>query len=152
MKFQVHTQTGGFTLTEVVLALAIMTVVFGGIITASTQAERRAEWSGYSLAAEALANQQLEQARSAKWDVLDSPEVDEITNLPAVSVAQLDLPVSGSNYVWATNYVTIRTISVADNPPASVHLVKVDTVWPFTRGRQTVLFTNTVADYFAPDE
>ena len=79
------------------------------------------------------------------------PVVDEITNVAKISSAKLDLPISGTNVVWATNYVTISTIMVCSNPPASVHFVRVDTVWPFYRGTNKVYNTNTVADYLAPD-
>ena len=152
MKLTGKSRSAGFTLTEVVLALAILAVVFGGIITASIQATRRAEWSGYSLAAQALAIQQLEQARSARWDGLPTPVWDEITNIPSISARQLDVPISDTNRpVWATNYVTISTIQVYANPPASVRMVRVDTVWPFTRNNEIVFFTNSVADFFAPD-
>lgn len=141
----------GFTLAEVVMSVGIVALVFGGILAGYIQSARRAEWTGYSLAAQALALQQLEQARAAKWDVLATPAVDEITNLPAMTWAELDLPISGNNAVRATNYITVSTIPISANPPASVHMVSVSTVWPFTKGQKTQWFTNTVANYFAPD-
>jgi hypothetical protein len=136
-----------FTLAEVVMATAITAVVFGGIVTCHIQSSRRAEWSGYSLAAQALALQQLEQARSAKWDTLTTPAVDEITNIAPVTSAILDLPISGTNAVWATNYATVSTVTISATPYVAVHMVEVKTVWPFRRK----LFTNSLADYFAPD-
>jgi len=139
--------TAAFTLAEVVMAIAVMGLIFAGILTSYIQSARRAEWSGYSLAAQALALQQLEQARSAKWDILDTPAVNEIANLPSMTWTNLDLPVSGTNYTRATNYITVHTITISSNPPVAVQMVKVDTVWPF-RGR---LFTNTLANYYAPD-
>jgi prepilin-type N-terminal cleavage/methylation domain-containing protein len=145
-----HT-TQGFTLAEVVIALAISVMVFSGIIAGYVQSSRRAEWTGYSLAAQALSIQQLEQARAAKWDVLSVPAVDEITNLPLVNWSILDLPVSGSNVVYATNFISIKTVSVATNPPEAVRMVKVSTVWPFRKGRATTYYTNTLANYYAPD-
>lgn len=141
----------GFTLVEVVLAVGILALVFGGILAAHVQSARRAEWTGYSLAAQALAIQQIEQARSAKWDVLDTPVVNEITNLPSVTWAVLDLPISGTNEIRATNFVTVSTITLSTNPTASVQMVQVSTVWPFVSGGSTRLFTNTIANYFAPD-
>ena len=140
-----------FTLVEVAMAIAIMGVLFSGVIVSYVHTARRTEWSGYSLAAQALAIQQLEQARSAKWDVLDTPVVDEVTNLPLVTATTLDIPISGTNRVIATNYVTLRTIMISSNPVVSVHLVRVDTVWPFTKGHSTVYFTNSVANYISPD-
>lgn len=141
----------GFTLVEVVLAVGVIGLAFGGMIVAYIQSARRAEWSGYSLAAQALALQQLEQARSAKWDVTDTPVVDEIASLPRTTSTILDLPISGTNVVRATNYITVSTITIETNPPISVHMVKVATVWPFIENGQTVYFTNMVANYFAPD-
>lgn len=141
----------GFTLVEVVLAIGIIALVFGGILAAHVLSARRAEWTGYSLAAQALAIQQLEQARSAKWDVLDTPVINEITNLPSLTWSTLDLPIAGTNEIRATNYITVSTVVISSNPPASVQMVQVSTVWPFTKGSKTKLFTNTVANYFAPD-
>jgi type II secretory pathway pseudopilin PulG len=141
----------GFTLAEVVVSIAIVAGTFLGIIGGYIQSSTRAEWSGYSLAAQALAIQQLEQARSAKWDVLDTPVVNEITNISLVTAAPFDLPVSSTNFIWATNYSTLTSILVATNPVVSVYMVKVQTVWPFPYRGKTIYFTNTVAGYFAPD-
>jgi type II secretory pathway pseudopilin PulG len=143
--------TQAFTLAEVVIAIAIAALVFGGIIAGYVQTTRRAEWTGYSLAAQGLVIEDLEKARSAKWDVLSVPVVDEFTNLPTLTRSVLDLPVSGTNVVYATNYITVKTITVATNPPEIVRMVKVSTVWPFTKGRATTYYTNTVANYYAPD-
>jgi hypothetical protein len=136
---------------EVVVALAVATMVFAGIVLGYVQSTRRAEWSGYSLAAQALALQQLEAARSAKWDPTDTPAVDEIDALPRMTVSTLDLPVSGTNAVLATNYVTVSTITLSTNPMATIHMVRVSTVWPFRRGAEVALFTNTLANYYSPD-
>src|SRR5256885_420469 len=57
-----------FTLAEVVVCLAIVALLFGGIITGYMQGAYRAEWAGYNLAAQAQALQQLEQAKAAMWD------------------------------------------------------------------------------------
>ena len=133
------------------MSIGIATLAFAGIITGYVQSSSRAEWSGYSLAAQALAIQQLEQAKSAKWDVLDTPVVDEIMNIPTLVASQLDLPVSGTNQVWATNYTTISSVVISANPAISVHMVRVDTVWPFRWYSTTRYFTNTLVDYFAPD-
>lgn len=158
-----------FTLVEVVTAICIMALVFGGIIKAYIQTTRRAEWSGYSLAAQALAGQQLEVARSGVWD--PSVGKNEITNMPMVSwnwyytnstktgigygytTNVLDLPVSGTNYILATNYITVRIFYMngLTNPPVQLQMVRVDTVWPFGKGKATRYFTNSVASYYAQD-
>lgn len=160
---RIRRRIAAFTLVEVVVSLAITTSVFGGIILAYIQTSRRAEWTGYSLAAQGLAIQQLEQARSAIYDPSITPVKNELTNLnlnawsyssgvlKGYSTAILDLPVTGTNVVWATNYVTVRMIWASTNPPVSIQMVQVDTVWPFTGWGTRRLFTNSVANYYAPD-
>jgi len=151
-----------FTLAEVVMAISIVAIVLGGMTVAYTQTTRRAQWTGYALAAQALAVQQLEQARAAVWD--PSVAKNEITNLNLTAWslssgvvrgytwANLDLPISGTNFVRATNYVTIRTLNNVNGlPGVSVQMVQVDTVWPFRWGSVDRLFTNTIATYYAAD-
>lgn len=154
----------GFTLTEVVVAVFISALVFGGIVSAYTQASSRAQWSGYSLAAQALAMQQLEQARSGIWDPTSGR--NETTNLnlsgrtvsggvvKGYSAAILDLPINGTNVVWATNWVTVQAVNLNNSvtPPVQVQLLRVDTVWPFKAFGQNRLYTNTLATYLAPDD
>jgi type II secretory pathway pseudopilin PulG len=135
-----------FTLTEVVMAMAISALVIGGIIAGYTMSSQRAEWSSYSLAAHSLAMQRLEQTRACKWDPQGWPQVDELvsTNFP-VRVDVLDLPISGTNVVYATNTTTITTITT--NPP--LKMIRVDCKWMFlSRGP----FTNTVATYRTADQ
>jgi len=141
----------GFTLAEVLISLAIGAMIFAGLIGAYVQTSYRAEWSGYSLAAQALAIQQLEQARAADWDISTTPVKNEITNIPMITSAILDLPVKGTNVVWATNFTTITSIPITNTVGASVYMVRVDTAWPFIWAGKTHYYTNTVADLFAPD-
>jgi type II secretory pathway pseudopilin PulG len=152
-----------FTLAEVVVSIAIAAIVFGGTISAYIQTTRRAEWSGYSLAAQSLAIQQLEQARSAIWDTALGK--NEVTNLalnnfthPSANVwkgsswTNLDIPVSGGNFTRATNIVTITMITnVGGVPAVSLQMVRVDTVWPFKVGNKYLLYTNSMSTYLAPD-
>lgn len=140
-----------FTLAEVLISLAIAATLFGGVITAYVQSSYRAEWTGYSLAAQSLAVQQLEQARAADWDINTAPVKNEITNVPAMTSAILDLPITGTNVLWATNYTTITSIAITNTTGASIYMVRVDTVWPFWWGGRKHYYTNTVADFFAPD-
>ena len=141
----------GFTLAEVLISLAIAAIMFSGLINAYIQSSYRAEWSGYSLAAQSLATQQLEQARAADWDISTTPAKNEITNVPAVTAAILDLPINGTNTIWATNYTTITSIPITNTVGASIYMVRVDTAWPFIWGGKRKYYTNTVADFFAPD-
>lgn len=151
----------GFTLAEVVISLGVVTVVFGGILTAYIQASRKAEWTGYALAAQSIGIHQIEEARAAVWDY--SIAKNELTNLNLVWTYNngkvgrgwthrvLDIPISGTNRVFATNFVTVKLLSVTGLTNVQVQMVIVDTVWPFPTGRGVRLFTNRTASYFGPD-
>jgi hypothetical protein len=155
--------TSGFTLAEIVISLAIIVVVFSSVIAAYISAAFRAQWSGYNLAAQALSLQQVELARAAKWDVMTTPQLDEVTNLnltgwsssdgitwKGYSTNTLDLPISGTNVIWATNYCTVSLVAFG-SPTNYLHMVQVQTVWPFLWYNTTYLYTNTLVDYISPD-
>jgi hypothetical protein len=160
-------RTAAFTLAEVVMAVAIAALVFGGILAANVQLTKRAEWSGQSLAAQALAIQQLEQARAGVWDdTTGVQQRNELTNLNLVgwtynaatgvgkgySWSDLDLPIAGTNYIRATNYVTVTLLTnVTGLPAIKLQMVQVDTVWRFLGFGATRLYTNRLATYYAPD-
>jgi type II secretory pathway pseudopilin PulG len=135
-----------FTLVEVVTATAIGSLAFGGIIYGYLLCAQRAEWAAFSLAAQSLASMRLEQARACKWDPRGWPPVDELVteNFPERAEV-LDVPVAGTNTVYATNTVTITQVSTT--PPLKV--IRVDCTWRFYRRG---LFTNTVVTYRAPDQ
>jgi type II secretory pathway pseudopilin PulG len=137
---------GGFTLVEVVMSTALASLMLGGVVYGYLLAAQRAEWAAYSLAAQSLASMRVEQARSTKWDPMAWPPADELqtANFPT-SVEVLDIPVSGTNLVYATNYTTISTVSAA--PP--LRMIRVDCVWRFYRRG---LYTNTVVTYRGPDQ
>lgn len=121
-------------------------MVLGGIIAGYIQSARRAEWSAYNLAAHSLAMQASEQTRAAKWDMLAYPAVDLVVSAnfpPQVNV--LDIPISKTNTVYATNFTSITTVPGA----VPLKLIRVDCVWPFL-GRG--IYTNTVVTYRAPDQ
>ncbi len=123
-----------------IAAVLMLAIVHGYILST-----KRAEWSAYSLAAQSLALQRLEQARACKWDPEAATPVDEFvsTNFQA-QVNIMDIPYSSTNYVYATNFTTISVISAA--PP--LKQIQVDCVWSFTNGK---LFTNSVVTYRSPD-
>ena len=134
-----------FTIAEVVIAAAIAGICIGGIVYGYVQSAQRVEWSGESLAAQALAIQRLEQTRACKWDT--DAGVDQLVaaSFP-VQTTIMDLPVSGTNFLIGTNYTTISDIST--NQPL-LRMIRVDCVWRFKlTGR---LFTNTVVTYRSPD-
>ena len=136
-----------FTLAEVVVAMAITVMALAGIILGYIMAARQAEWSAYSLAAQSLATQRLEQTRAAKWDPRASPAVDEVvlTNFPTVPTNILDMPVSGTNVAYATNFTLITNVASGGYP---LKMIRVDCVWSF---RQR-MYSNTMATYRAPDQ
>ena len=153
-----------FGLAEVVVSVAITGVIFGGIIAANTALTKRAEWTGQSLAAQAQAVQQIEQARSASWD--DSIGKNEMTNMnlvawtynPATGVGSgyswtnLDLPIEGTNFIRATNYVALTTLTnITGLAAIKLQMVRVDVVWRFRAFGSERLYTNTLATYYAPD-
>jgi prepilin-type N-terminal cleavage/methylation domain-containing protein len=138
-----------FTLTEVLVTMAIMGLVFAGILTGNNATSNRAEWSGYSLAAQAQAVQQLEQFHAATWDTQAQPPVDWTTNFPASNTNVLDLPIASTNAIWVTNYVAISNLTISSNPPVYLKMMRVDTVWLW---RSKTLFTNTLVTYRAPDQ
>jgi len=136
----------GGSLVEVIFSLGIATLTIAGSVNGYVLSAKRAEWSAYSLAAHSLAIQRLEQVRAAKWDTATYPAVDQVVQSnfgPVTNI--LDVPVSGSNIVYAISRTTLNNISA--NPP--MKLVQVETVWSFlNRGT----FTNTVTSYRAPDQ
>ena len=138
----------GFTLAEVVISVAVMTLGFSGVIYGYVLTTDRAEWSAYSLAAQSLAMQGVEQARSAKWDPKAWPAVDELGITNYTEIETLDIPVSGRP-VWATNYVSISLVS--SDPP--LRQLKTECVWKFTNGRRTRgPFTNRVVTLRSADQ
>ncbi|HEY1171827.1 MAG TPA: prepilin-type N-terminal cleavage/methylation domain-containing protein [Verrucomicrobiae bacterium] len=133
-----------FTLPEVVISVAISAIAIGGIIYGYIISARRAEWSGYSLAAHAAALQVLERTKAAKWDPSRDPVVDMLTtaNFPEERVL-MDIPITGTNMVYGINKINIYTISTSPH----IKMIRVDCEWPFMNGR---IYTNTVVTYRSP--
>jgi prepilin-type N-terminal cleavage/methylation domain-containing protein len=161
-------KASGFTLVEVVMAIAIVALVFAGIIKAYIQTGQRLEWTGYSLAAQSLAIETVEQARSSLWDPAQTPQVNEITNLSLNNWTYttstngsywsgfctniLDVPYeSSNNFVMATNWVKIQMITVSNYANVQVEVLQVQTAWPFKLRANNLYFTNTVTTIIAPD-
>ena len=145
VQFHIARKSKGFTLVEALISMMITGIMVTGVVAGYTQCMRQAEWSAYSLAAQSLAMQPIEQARAAKWDPYANPAVDLVTNLPPITINILDIPISGTNIVYATNRTTVRTVSTT--PPLKE--ISVETTWRFlNRG----VFTNTVVSYRAPDQ
>lgn len=160
----------GNSFAEVLMSVVIVAVVFGIIIKAYIISATRAQWTGYSLAAQSLAVQTVEQTRSAVWDIaLGKDELMSMNLLSATTniSAQgcytisgyttniMDIPWKGTNYMLATNFVTIQTIyeNNYSNYQVQLKMIRVDTVWPFTGwGNNSLRFyTNSICTYIAPD-
>jgi len=134
-----------FTLTEVIISLVILVLVFHGILKAYTIACQRSEWSAHSLAAQSLAMQNMEAMRAGKWDPQNWPVVDEVglTNYRRADI--LDVPTGTATPSYATSVVAVTTVTA--NPP--LRQIRADCIWEFKpRG----LFTNTVITLRAPDQ
>jgi hypothetical protein len=146
MRILASSRRAAFTLAEVVITTGIAAITLGGSIYGYVTAAHRAEWAAYSLAAHSLAMQRVEQCRAAKWDPLGYPPVDELvaTNFP-IEINVLDIPISKTNIVNATNFTTITTINA--NPP--LKMIRVDCTWAFLKRGP---FTNTVVTYRAADQ
>ena len=159
----------GYTFIEMVIATAIIAIVYGGIIQCYIQSGKNAQWSGYSLAAQSLAMEQIEQARAATWDIYGgSAATNQLINLvnlsgrnynstnqtfTGYSTNLLDVPYATTNYVVATNFVTTQIINLYGDASLQIQicLIRVDTVWPFNYRGNTLYFTNTIITYLAPD-
>jgi hypothetical protein len=133
------------TLWEVVIAMAIAAVMMAGTIIGYLQSSRRVEWSSYSLAAQSLAIQRLEQTRASQ--VIPGLNIDQLqpTNFPTITNNILDIPLMGTNYEYATTYTTITTVSA--NP--MIKMIRVDCAWSF-KGKNS--YTNSVVVYRAADQ
>jgi type II secretory pathway pseudopilin PulG len=136
----------GVTLVEVLVAFLVSGLALAGMVSGYVFANTSAEKFALSLAANAQASQMMEQMRSATWDISSWPPIDQlnVTNFPTQVVA-LELSGNGTNFVYATNYPQITTIS--SNPP--LRRIRVDCVWNY-RGYQ--LMTNTIETCRAPDQ
>lgn len=158
--------TAGYSLIEVVIAMAVVAMIFGGVIRSYEQAGVRIEWTGYSLAAQQLANQVVEQCKAATWDPtrLSGPQND-LTNMALLSASYsttnltytgylngvLDIPYSSTNAITAKSYVTVTMSYLSGNTNIPVQFIRVDTVWPFRPRGNTTYFTNTICTMVAPD-
>jgi len=135
-----------FTLAETVVSMMLTGLMISGMVSGFLQSARQAEWSAYSYAAQSQALWGLEQVRSAPWDPLNFPPLDEVkTNNFPPHVEILDIPNPGGNITYATNRTFITTIS--DTPP--LRLIVIECSWRFpNRG----VYTNVVRTYRTTDQ
>jgi Tfp pilus assembly protein PilV len=122
-------------LEEVVIAVVIALTSIIGILAGYRLATYRAQWAVFSEAAQWLAMQRIEQVRSARWEPLAFPPVDELvpTNFPE-TVSTLSVPVTAAGPTTARLVTTISNVS--SSPP--LKFIQVDCIWscgqrgPFT--------------------
>ena len=151
VKFTARSTSRAFTLVEALIAFALMVMVLSGVFYAYAQADRVAQWSAMSLAAQSCAAQGLEAARSAQWDTQVDTNGDQLpatnSSTPALppQVSSLDVPQTGAP-IMVTNYI-YETTNQASPPLREIKSV---VVWTFPlTGKQ---FSNTVVTLRAPDE
>jgi prepilin-type N-terminal cleavage/methylation domain-containing protein len=134
-----------FTLIEVAVAIAIAALVMAGMFQGYTLASRRAQFSSFQLAANAMAMQQMESIVAATWVISGTAKTNIFSpSLTNTQVNALCLPSSGTNLVYATNYASV--VQISTNPPYV--MVQVSCVWDFMG---MGVFTNTVSVLRAPD-
>jgi type II secretory pathway pseudopilin PulG len=133
------------TLIEVVVAMAIAGLMIAGIVTGYIFCTTSTVKDSLYMAANARAQERLEETRSAIWAPYRSTPVDELvaTNFPP-KVVTLDLSGSGSAVISATLVTTIFKIS--DSPP--VRGVHVDCTWQF----DTNTIITSIETCRAPDQ
>jgi len=153
----------GLTFWDVLISLVIVAMVFGSIINGYLVGAKKAQWSGYSLAAQSLALHAVEQARSATWDGNLNVQITNMTlqnktftNTTASTWQMTGYTTNIMDIPWqGTNYVTIQTLFAngITNPWVQLQMITVSTVWPFNGwGNFSVqCYTNTVITYLAPD-
>lgn len=134
----------GITLVEVTISIALIALTIGGVIRGYLLVMERAQWTAYSLAAQAQAMRMMEQSHAAQWNALANPPIDYLVggNIP-MTIDVLDTPLLGTNAAYVTNVVLITSIS--NNP--SLKLVRVQSSWAFL-GKS---YTNTLVTYRAPN-
>jgi type II secretory pathway pseudopilin PulG len=146
---------------EILVAFLIFGMTVSGLIYGYVQANRMAEFSSMSLAAQSLAQQGMEQARSAQWDseawpVTNGPgTTDEISLYPSNSCPTgytnysqadyLDVP-EKDTLIYVTNYITVTNLSM--NP--LLRQIRSDVVWTLPLNGKAC--TNTAITQRAPDE
>jgi len=140
----------GFTLIEVALSLAIVGLTSGAILYGYLANADKARWSAYSLSAQSLALEGVEQLRAAQWNPQAWPPVDELGNTNFVQIEQLDASGASGQQVLATNYISVITVST--NPP--LKQLRTDCVWmmPGRGAKKYGPFTNTVITTRATDQ
>jgi len=156
-------QRRGFTLAEVMMAFLAFGLVISGLMYGYVAANRMAEMSSMSLAAQSFALQGLEEAKSVQWNYVRWPSTNAdqndpfwtppsvgVTNLPA-QVDVLDVPTTGTP-IYVTNLVTVTDInsSYFVNSNSPIRQIVCNCIWTFPLDGKLV--TNTAICLRAPDQ
>jgi prepilin-type N-terminal cleavage/methylation domain-containing protein len=114
-----HNVRAGFTLAEVMISLALLGMMIGGIITSYLAAAQRAEWASASAAAHRLTVNKMEQLKAAPWDWLHNNGMGR----SETEMATLEMPrtVAGTNDVILQFSSTPRT-NIYVSPPHVVYV------------------------------
>jgi type II secretory pathway pseudopilin PulG len=139
----------GMTLVEVVVALAITGLAVGAIVNGYIYCTNAAQKSALSLAANARAMERIEETRSAKWDTVSWPTIDQLVGPNFPNKTNI-LDMAGSttnNAVMAVIRTEITQILGPSNAPP-LKQIRVDCVWRYRN--QT--FTNTIVTCRSPDQ
>lgn len=128
----IHGHQAGFALAELLIAFGVLGMVFSGLIYGYVQANRMAEWTSMSLAAESYASEGAEQLRAGNWSPRAYPPVDQTGLTTNTYWDIMDVPIKGSPAsndfaFYVTNYVSVTTYSV--NPP--IRQIRSDCKWTF---------------------
>jgi len=149
--------SSAFTLVEVMVSTMILVMMLAGVFYGYTQANRMAEWSAMSLAAQSYAVQGLERALAAEWERQTPYQSgtgtgDELPPLlgtntgPVFSETDTNvIPANGVNII-VTNNIYITT----NIPNPQVRQIQSSVVWTFPFNKR--VYTNSVVTLRALDK
>lgn len=138
------------TLVEVMIALGIIGLTVGGIISGYIYCATFTIKAQLAQAANAKAIQRIEETRSAQWNTSSSLATDQLvaSNFPDESVI-LDISGTDTNGTPATIITTITPISPTPFSPP-MRTIHVDCIWQFSRNAEWV--TNSIETIRAADQ
>jgi len=126
-------QASGFTLVELLVAMSIALAALGTITYGYIQSYRMTDSSTLQGAAQRLADERLEQVRSAEWKYYSTGE-NMLTNFQGVVNTTLDLPLlAGSSVAASLTTQVILVTNSSPNPPP-LYLIRVVCVWTNLNG------------------
>ncbi len=156
-----------FSLVEVLFAFMVLSLSIAGMVYGYWQANRVAEWSSMSAAAQSYALQGLDQARAAQWNPWEGDTDDQLP-APFTTNQQdyLDIPMKGNPFdaaatnaggftnaaFFSTNYIYITKVTSSQSGSFSANLRQITSVCYWTFPYSGKLFSNTVITLRASDQ